>query len=150
MFSPLRLLVRRLCRDKRGAQLVEFAIVLPILMLIVMGMVEFGRAYFSWIIITNGAREGARVAAVGGDADEVTIRVTSAISGLNVAGAPSGCPTPPAVQRAWCIDTDNLQGDPGDPVTVEVRYNFVSIVPGMGILTGPIITLWAESTMRLE
>ena len=54
-------------RDDRGAALVEFALVLPVLVLFVFGIVEFGRAYNARIELTSAVREGARAAALGGD-----------------------------------------------------------------------------------
>ena len=49
-------------RREDGAALVETAFVLPIMMLVCVGILEFGRAYQSWQVITNASREGARVA----------------------------------------------------------------------------------------
>jgi Flp pilus assembly protein TadG len=50
----------RFKRDDRGAAMVEFAIVLPVLMLILLGIIEFGRAYNAQVSIQAAAREGAR------------------------------------------------------------------------------------------
>jgi Flp pilus assembly protein TadG len=49
-------------RSERGSNLVEFALVLPLLVLILAGMADVGRAFNSYMVITNGAREGARAA----------------------------------------------------------------------------------------
>jgi Flp pilus assembly protein TadG len=49
-------------RREDGAALVETAFVLPIMLLVSVGIFEFGRAYQTWQVITNAAREGARVA----------------------------------------------------------------------------------------
>jgi len=51
-------------RDERGAAVVEFALILPILVMFVFGIVEFGRAYSARIELTAAVREGARAAAV--------------------------------------------------------------------------------------
>ncbi len=51
--------------DDRGAEAVEFALVLPLVVVLVMGMVDFGVTYNRWITVTAVAREGARRAAVG-------------------------------------------------------------------------------------
>ena len=56
-------MIRKAHRDRnreRGANLVEFALVLFVLALLMMGVVDFGRAFYSYITITNAAREGAR------------------------------------------------------------------------------------------
>ncbi len=51
-------------RGQRGQSLVEFAFVLPIIVLVIVAFVEIGRAVFAWNTIANAARQGARVAAV--------------------------------------------------------------------------------------
>ena len=51
-------------RSERGQSLVEFALVLPIFLVLVLGIIDFGLGLKSWITITNAAREGARYAAV--------------------------------------------------------------------------------------
>ena len=48
--------------QEKGAALVETAFVLPIMLLVCVGILEFGRAYQTWSVVTNAAREGARVA----------------------------------------------------------------------------------------
>ena len=53
-------LLRRVWRDQRGQSLVERALVLPLLLLLLAGIVDLGRAFYSHIAITNAAREGAR------------------------------------------------------------------------------------------
>ena len=51
-------------RRERGQSLVETAVVLPILLLLVAAIVDFGRAFDAYIILTNAAREGARFGSV--------------------------------------------------------------------------------------
>ena len=53
-----------MARTERGAAAVELAIVLPLLFLVIAGIVDFGRFFFTEIQTTNAAREGARIAAV--------------------------------------------------------------------------------------
>jgi Flp pilus assembly protein TadG len=54
---------RRRPKGQRGSALVEAAIVTPLLLLLLAGVADFGRAYFSYIAIINASREGARSAA---------------------------------------------------------------------------------------
>ena len=49
-------------RREEGAALIETAFVLPIMLLVCIGILEFGRAYQTWQVVTNASREGARVA----------------------------------------------------------------------------------------
>jgi Flp pilus assembly protein TadG len=60
-------------RNERGAALVEAAVTIPLLLLIAVGIFEFGRAYQTWQVLTNAAREGARYAVTpGSTADNAT------------------------------------------------------------------------------
>src|SRR5688572_32942486 len=49
-------------RNERGAAIIETALTLPLILLVCVGIFEFGRAYQTWQVMTNAAREGARVA----------------------------------------------------------------------------------------
>ena len=61
---------------ERGQALLEVALTLPLLLLVAVGIFEFGRAYQTWQILTNAAREGARIAVLpGSDDDSVEERV---------------------------------------------------------------------------
>jgi Flp pilus assembly protein TadG len=71
----MRRLLKRFCGDE-AAQLVEFALVLPLLLLIVLGIAEFGFIFQRYEVVTNAAREGARMAVLPGYADtDVDTRV---------------------------------------------------------------------------
>jgi Flp pilus assembly protein TadG len=59
-------------RKEQGAAAVEFALILPILVILVFGIIEFGRAYNAQVSLTGAAREGARHMAVTWDAAGVT------------------------------------------------------------------------------
>lgn len=65
-------------RNQRGAALLETAITLPLVLLVTVSIFEFGRAYQTWQVLTNAAREGARVAIIAGHTDsQVTAAVRS-------------------------------------------------------------------------
>jgi Flp pilus assembly protein TadG len=59
-------------KNQRGAAAVEFALLLPLLVAIVFGISQFGIAFNNWIVITNAAREGARLASVEGTLSEAS------------------------------------------------------------------------------
>jgi Flp pilus assembly protein TadG len=127
-----------LIRGNRGQSVVEFALVLPLLLMILFGITEFGRAWMTANILTSAAREGARLAVVTApDVAAVTARVTDVCAAAGV--------TPTGI---------TITGpDPGDPdrrVTVTVSADFT-------VLTGTIlesfngtIPLRATSVMRHE
>lgn len=67
-------------KDSKGQSLVEFALVLPILMMLILGMVEFGWILNGKITITSAAREGARAAVIFKSAAEAATAVESAVN----------------------------------------------------------------------
>lgn len=97
-------------RDK-GAAALEFALILPLLLMLMMGIVEFGRAYNIVVSLQGAAREGARELALQKPAADVQNVVKSA-SGLDPGSlniATTACPTPPAGARARVVVTRNFE-----------------------------------------
>lgn len=79
--------MRRLFRgiawgSESGAAAVEFALVLPILVVLLIGIVEYGSVYNAQLMLTSAAREGARTMAVTGSAAEARTAVIDAAVGL--------------------------------------------------------------------
>jgi Flp pilus assembly protein TadG len=80
-------------RTRSGQSVVEFALVLPILLLVVLGIVEFGILILHHLNIANGAREGARAAALGRNGTQITEWVqqgASVTTGLTIVWQSSG------------------------------------------------------------
>jgi TadE-like protein len=130
----------RLRRRTRGQSLTEFALILPLLILLLMGILDFGRAIFAFNTLSNAAREGARVAIV----DQT---VTS--------GVPAGAQE--AANQAVGMDLDasdtadvevtyllpDLSGPCPDRslgciAQVRVQYEFRAITPVIGNIVGAI------------
>jgi Flp pilus assembly protein TadG len=63
--------------NERGAALVEAAITIPLLLFIAVGIFEFGRAYQTWQVLTNAAREGARYAVTPGATADKTVEIAT-------------------------------------------------------------------------
>jgi len=78
-------------RHDSGTAAVEMALVLPLLLLLIFGIIDFGRMLNKQIAITAAAQEGARVAALGGDREDRDERV-KAIAGDDVAITGGVCP----------------------------------------------------------
>ena len=73
--------IRAILKKKRGQAIVEFALILPVFILLFFGIVEFGLVFHQYLVVTAASREGARVAALGGsDAETLTMVNTSAAS----------------------------------------------------------------------
>src|SRR5690349_8554855 len=94
---------------ERGAAAVELALVLPVLLMLVFGIIEFGRGYNTRITLTSAAREGARAMALSHDPDE-------ADAAARAAAAPLSTSQMEVVVPSTCA--------PGEMVTVTTRYPF--------------------------
>jgi len=73
-------------KDQGGQSLIEFALILPILLLVVFGITEFGRAIMTTNILNSAAREGARLAAVSATGDSLSVqnRVLEVLQAANI------------------------------------------------------------------
>jgi Flp pilus assembly protein TadG len=78
-------------RSERGAALLETAITLPLLLLLSVSIFEFGRAYQTWEVMTNAAREGARIAVLDGTTDsDIRARVNQYLGVGGLTAQPDG------------------------------------------------------------
>ena len=133
------------CPRKRedGQSLVEFALVVPIFLLVLFAIVDFGMAFHAWITVTNSAREGARVGAVRASSADIEQRVRDTATSLD--------------QANLSVGITNAGGLPGESVVVDVSYDYSLMTPLADLLnmvSGGTIpdTLNLDSTadMRLE
>jgi len=120
----------------RGAAAVEMALVLPLLLLVLFGLVDFGRLYNAQMQITQAAREAVRVMALGGTTTDATSRVTAATGGLNT----------PLPSTAFGIHSGTVAsctaGDTISNVSARVSYSFTFITP-----LGPIARFFGANTL---
>ncbi|MEW6751086.1 MAG: TadE/TadG family type IV pilus assembly protein [Candidatus Latescibacterota bacterium] len=122
-------------RSQSGNAVVEFALVLPILFLLVFGITEFGRALMTSNVLYSAAREGARLAAIGSDAAAVTARVNEVLDAASVEDAGRSITvTGPGVGRT---------------VTVAVQADF-AVLTAQVLSLPSIIRLGASTAMRSE
>jgi Flp pilus assembly protein TadG len=136
--------MRRMAQSAKGQAMVEFALVAPLLMMLVIGVFEFGRAWNVYQVITEAARAGARAAVVADasvtqDSVIATIRHDLTRAGLN----PSGLNV---TVTGWRAGT----GTPAS-VSIQYPYRFVFLRPFMGWTSDEAaITLSTAFTMRNE
>ena len=140
---------------ERGQSLAEFVLVLPIFLILVFAIIDFGMGFHAWLTVTNSAREGARFGAVraaasGGcdqdpstGADNIDCRVRETADSLD--------------QAKLSVTTKNAQGTPGSSVVVKVDYDYDLITPidnVLGLISGgslgPTLTFTSTADMRLE
>jgi Flp pilus assembly protein TadG len=143
-------LLRRALRDQRGVALVEFALVLPILALILFGALDLGKAYNYWNDETHLAHEAARYAAVNQSPDPSATNFLDAIrQQADTAELRNGntSSVPDALQVCVYLPAGAAVGK---PVRVEVTstYRFMSFIASkLNVLEKSVV---ADSTMRLE
>ena len=122
-------------RSQAGSAVVEFAMVLPLVLVVALALVQVGVLVRDRLLIEAAARAGARAAAV--EAEVGAVRAAA------LAAAPDLDPALTVVEVA-------RQGTQGDPVSVSVRYEEVVHVPLIGWLFGASIHLDAVATDRQE
>jgi Flp pilus assembly protein TadG len=142
-----RTLSRR--RGERGAALLEAAITVPIILLIAVGIFEFGRAYQTWQVLTNAAREGARLAVINGSTDaDVVTRVRNYMSAGQLENAATATVT---VNRGVAL----TGADTASQITINYPFQFMVLNPVVRLVTpssttGAPITMQSTSLMRNE
>lgn len=147
----------RITRGSRGQSLIEFVLMMPILMIMIFGIIDFGMGLRSYISLTNATREGARFAAVGNpagayptDCDGTTStssigRVCVTMEGLGLSNLNS-------------VSVSYPNGNaPGNSVIVAADYTYNFITPLGGLIrffsggTFPdTLSLNTSADMRLE
>ncbi|MCF0109855.1 MAG: pilus assembly protein [Erysipelotrichaceae bacterium] len=130
-------MIRRLHKDEEGQAMVEFALVLPILLMVLCAIIDFGWLYYNSISLKNAAREGARYAVIHYEPgttwkDDATNRMMASMVGVDNAVAIVSDPVGQQITAQVSSDTPLLTG-------------FLSTIMGRNS-----ITLHASCVMRLE
>ena len=152
--------LRRFRNDERGQALTEFALVLPLLLLVLLGVIDFGKAINYWIDQTHLANEGARLAAVnnnaGGNLQQYLLGQTETAEQRGCQGTGSQ-----GTQRSAHCATVNVcfykqsdgslesTGAAGDTVVVLVQYDY-QWLRGFPFTGSPSTTVTGKAAMRLE
>lgn len=109
--------------DERGQGLVELALLVPILLLVTLGAIDFGRAFYGYTILANAAREGAICASLGSMCPAGAVGAAAAEVGGTLPGA--------------ITTTVAGGGSPGSSITVTVQYDFqaaTTVILPLGVL----------------
>ncbi len=132
-------------RNEAGTSVVEMAIVLPLLLLLVFGIGEFGIAYTRWNSLTNAVREGARVGVVFRNPCDAATVETIIENTVSTFAASAGVDGPSIVTTVT-----NPSGATGTQLTVSstVPYNYIAVAALAGL--APTINLTAQTVMRNE
>lgn len=140
-------------QDERGQALIETALTFPLVLLLSISVFEFGRAFQHWQVVTNAAREGARLAVLPGVTDEaVTSRVQAYLDAGQLAGADAA--TVEVVGNGEISIGEDATAS-ASTVTVRYPYQFIVLQPIVQLVVsdsavGAPITMTASATMRNE
>ncbi|MFC7063859.1 TadE/TadG family type IV pilus assembly protein [Halobacillus seohaensis] len=123
-------------KSQKGQALVELALVLPILLMLIFGIVDFGRIFHAYLTLDHAGREAARTASVGAEDSEIYATVTNSTVGLNDSNlntklSPSG------------------ERESGSEISVTLTYDIGFLTPVIQSLSSP-ITLKDTTVMRVE
>ena len=138
--------------DNRGQALVEFALLLPLVMLLLIGIIEFGRAWQAKQTITDAAREGARLAVVGNDSytvDTVSLAVKTMLKRAGFDSSTVAITYPDGCHFTTCSPrwgTGYMTA-----VTLAMPHKFVALHRLITLVTsGGTVTLRSTARMRNE
>jgi Flp pilus assembly protein TadG len=147
MASMMRRVIRRTV-DDTGAELIEFAMIFPLLLLVAAGIADFGFLFQRYEVVTNAAREGARMATLPGYSQaDVTARVQAYLASGGLTATPSITITSAPVTLS-SGRTVNMS-----TVVVDYPHAFTIIGPVAAMVGGTgwgTITLRGQSQMRVE
>ena len=159
--SPKRFIHRR--RRTRGQALVEFALVLPVFLLLLCGVLDFGFMLFNQLTVGSAAREGARAAVIIASPTDLTVpavacsAATATTSGSGIVPASSNCTGSGGYNlNARCVHLNGTQFDcstwkaaptTGDSVSVNVTYQYHTFFP---LLFGATFQLGSGVQMAIE
>jgi Flp pilus assembly protein TadG len=130
--------LRTRLRSHRGTALIETAMTLPLVLLVAVGILEFGKAYETWQVLTNAAREGARVAVLpNATPAAVQQRVSDYISAGHLSNAPGGKVTVEIlVDQNATVSLGGSTTAKASLVTVNYPFTFLVLGPVASLVKG--------------
>jgi Flp pilus assembly protein TadG len=137
--------IGRLRSRAEGQSLTEFALVLPILMIVIFGVFDFSRAMFYLNSVSEAARNGSRIAMVNQDASYICETVAEQAT---ILGLPTTCAADGTSPGVW-LDPDPPCADIDCQQKVTVTAEFTPVIPIISGVVGP-IQLRSDSTIHIE
>ena len=135
---------RHRSEEQRGQGLAEFALVIPVLLLLFGAGIDFSRVYNTWIDLEAGTRDAAEYAATNTTAQADALTQAQRIVCAQFAKAAT-CTDPAVTATMWPLATDNASGGSADyplvTVAITSTTTFRTIVPYPGLTRGGVFTL---------
>lgn len=141
---PEHTVIRRHTPRQDGQAVVEFVVILPVLLLVLIAIYQFGQVFVNYMDVTSAAREGARKAAVSRAAGSCSVVDGLAITAAKGAGSDLNSSNLNVTVNRTC--TNNTYAQSSD-VTVTATYPYSINIMGVVVSSG---TLTSATTMRVE
>ena len=125
-------------RGKKGQSMVETALVLPVIILILTGIIDFGLLFNNYLVISNASREAARLAVVGTSDSSINTSITNMTGTLD--------------QDMMTVTITPLQASRkrGDEVSVLIEYDNSLLTPVISAIVPNPVHLQSKTVMRME
>ncbi|MDQ6600274.1 TadE/TadG family type IV pilus assembly protein [Bacillus salipaludis] len=123
-------------KSEKGQSLVEFALILPILVLLLFGIIDFARIFHVYLTMDHAGREAARAASIGKDDSTIKSTAVSDASSIGLTADKVGV-TPSGTKTS------------GSNISITITYPITFLTPVIGNIVGP-ITLTDTTVMRVE
>ncbi|MCD4713999.1 MAG: pilus assembly protein [Clostridiales bacterium] len=130
--------MKRFLKKDDGQAMVELALILPVLLLIIMGIFEFGFMFNNYLTLNNVSREAARYASLGGTDAEAVVRAIEIAPNLD------------SDQLTIVITPSESNRGRGDSLEVVVTYQYSLLTPFLDGIISNGIPLEAKTVMRVE
>lgn len=130
--------IKKIINNQKGQSMVELAIILPILLLIIMGIFEFGRVMNAYLTINHAAREGARAASLGSYDTQIIEKIDTASYPLDI------------LKLTKTISPSKISRTRGAYAAVTVAYDFDIIIPIIQNLVPSPLHIETQVVMRIE
>ena len=137
-------MIRRHTQRQDGQAVVEFVVILPVLLLVLLAIYQFGQVFVNYMDVTSAAREGARKAAVSRAAGSCSVVDGLAVTAAKGAGSDLNLSNLTVTVNRTC--TNNTYAQSSD-VTVTAKYPYSINIMGVVVSSG---TLTSSTTMRVE
>jgi Flp pilus assembly protein TadG len=149
--AAMNRVLKRLLGGESGAELIEFSLTLPLLLLVVLGIIEFGQIFREYEVVVNAAREGARIAILPNYADTVTAARTNVTARVDEYLTSAGLATTSTV-RTVC--GGGIAAGSAPPPCSSASWNWTAVQdtlsPGVCVNSFPVKVEYTHSVLFLD
>lgn len=128
----------KVIKNKKGQSMVEFVLILPVFLLLLLGMVDMSRILTANFVIENASRNAARIGVVSNSDADIVNAITTSTSNLD------------ASNLSYSITPSQSSRGPGDALTVTINYTVDINTPIVSNIIGTSVSIEGETIMRVE